>query len=514
MNMRNSTLLLASVLSLFMSCSVDLFSGGTGEETTNGYVSGIIRDSQGSVSPNVRVLCVSSHYNPVSQTGNLFADTTENTGRFNFTLSAKDTGIYTIQAAHLTRGTKLLIPGIVFNSQQDTIILPPATLKATGVIKAYLPNTVDTVDGYIYIEGTTYSKRLSLGVISNQNTFIAYLDSIPEISISGIHYGKVNDPSQPVLISDTIPVIPNDTVVTEAYVFWANYTSSNSPLPGIRIQDIFIDTDGSYWLTTLHDGVAHFTGTDWTVYTTGNSSIPGTPLSQVFRDIDRSLWIVTQGGIAILTGNIWSTLTTANSDLPSNELTAFARERSGYKWFSSYNGILYRNGSEWVVFNKANSNLPSDKWVDVIVDSNDHVWCGGLDGVCEYDRTSWKTYTTSNSGIYSGAATALFVDSKKNIWFGHNGGVSKYDGSNWGLYNSSILDTEVNDFCEDNEGNIWIVTTKGVAWYDGTQMIDTTDERRAPLKGEYFHAVETDSKGNMWFGTDDNGVISFGPTIK
>ena len=72
----------------------------------------------------------------------------------------------------------------------------------------------------------------------------------------------------------------------------------------------------------------------------------------------------------------------------------------------------------------------------------------------------------------------------------------------------------VNDFCETSDGDIWIATAGGATRFDGSRFIDATDERHVLLKNKTFYVVRADSKNNLWFGTLEDGVISFGPTIR
>jgi len=493
-------------------CSTNI-AGGT-IETTNGVVTGSIVHGNGLVAPDVEVKLIRETFNPIEEAlPDSLIDTTDQNGIFAFTIAVK--GTYNIQSVHISKRTRLLYTAIKVNS--DTVVLPQDTLKAPGNIMLIMPDTLDTVNGYVYINGTTISKSLSHAVSYEPDYYSLVIDSIPAEAIPSIKYDRTGVPLEPALITDTVSVIPGDTAVTDAFIFWANFSTANSPLPVNRIQNIVFDKDGSLWIGTFRGGVAHYKGSEWTVYDTGNSMLPRDIVSTIFRDTDGRLWIVTQGGIAIIDGSTWSVITTSNSAIPSNALTGYTRDKNGNKWFSSFDGILKYNGSQWTLYDSVNSALPSNEWVHIAVDSSDNIWCSGLNGVSRFNGTTWNTYTTSNSGIYANYAYKIFIDSKKNIWFGHEGAVSKFDGTNWMIYNqtnSSILQNRAFEFYEHFNGDIWIGTHYGLTRYAGGQFIDVTDERYSLLRNKCYYEITADTKNNMWFGTASDGVISFGPTKK
>ena len=327
-------ILIALLIGALVSCSTSPLAGNS-SEITNGYVVGSIINIDGSPASNTVVRLVPADYDPVKgpPLPESLIDTTNQYGEYSFTIS--DTGNFNIQAVHLSERTRLLTQGIVIDNQKDTIVLPDDTLKEPGVIKIFLPDTIDTTGAYLYIEGTTIFENLAKSVVDSEGLSII-IDSVPEAEIPGLHYDKINNPANPLLLSDTLQVTSNDTFVTEAFVFWINYTQTNSGLPGGVILDIYKAYGETMWFATNAEGVAVFNGTGWAVYDTNNSQIPSNIVHEVIRDNAGLMWFATQGGVASFDGITWTTYTADNSDMPGNFATIIDFDSKGIIWISCF----------------------------------------------------------------------------------------------------------------------------------------------------------------------------------
>ncbi len=188
-------------LALLLSCSVGPIAGsGTEEGNVTALVEGVVYDSSGNTASCVKVTLVPKQYNPVEDTSlsSSFIDTTDSGGRYSFAFTGKDT--FNIQALQESRGTRFLHTNIIVDN--DTIDDLADTLKEPGTIKVILPDTVDLVNGYLFIAGTDIYKAI--------DTQVVYLDSVPAGLMPSLYYatGIANE-----LITDSLIVIPNDTII-------------------------------------------------------------------------------------------------------------------------------------------------------------------------------------------------------------------------------------------------------------------------------------------------------------
>lgn len=201
------------VVAILLSCStgpVDVSDGGTDYPNTK-TIAGVIVASDGDEAPNTMVQLIAEGYNPLrdEELPDSLIDTTGDDGAYNFTIT--DSGIYNIQAIDLNERTRWLKKDIaVFD---DTVHVPRGILSEPGVINIILPDTVDTGNGYIYIEGTDIWKKISDVILLSGNHYSIILDSVPASRIPDLRYTTDDPNSKSMLISDTTEVIANDTVI-------------------------------------------------------------------------------------------------------------------------------------------------------------------------------------------------------------------------------------------------------------------------------------------------------------
>lgn len=498
-------------------CSIDPTAGSGSDLPDMKIAVGMIYNSDSSPAHQVQVRLIPAEYNSIKD-GPLLdshTDTTDDSGIYSFILS--DTGEFNVQAVHLITRTRALITDIQLRDD-DTIFIPQGVLKKAGALQVILPDTVDTVNGYLYIKGTTASKVLASAVPLTEREYSVTIDSLPESILPSIHYGKLNSPQKPIPISDTIIVFSNDTAITETFIFWAHYKKDNTDLPHNTVKDLCLDSDGSLWFGT-HNGVAKFDGSEWAVYNTYNSGLVYNNVIEISKDVDGILWFATSEGAASFDGKKWVSYTTGNSDLPNRFVTSIQKDRKGKTWFSTCGGIAKFDGNNWVVYNAGNSELLSDTITYLTIDNADNIWFSSYYGAGMFDGKTWTIYKPSNSGMPIKQVFRVEIDSRGNKWFGHCWGVvSMFDGTKWNIFNlnnSAVLqDGYIYDIMEDTDGNIWIGSEYGLTKFDGQKWTDFCGERYKLLDKQVVYSIIIDEENNKWVGTSKNGVIVFGPTIK
>ena len=501
------------VIASFLQCSVNVAGGGT-EDVNTKTVMGVIYTEGNQPAPNTQVMLITSNYNPVTDAAipDSLKDTTESDGSYSFQIL--DSGQYNIEAVHLSQRTRLLLTGII--TQNDTTLVARGILKEAGVVKVYLPDTIDTANGYLFIEGTTITSSLSKAVTVPDGGYLLMLDSIPEAIIPSIHYDKLNDPVEPNLMTDTISVLSNDTTVTEAFVYWSNYTKENSGLTHNKINEMRIAPDGSIWIGTV-GGLAVLDGDTWTQYTSANSDLPSNGIMDLNFDKKGILWVATLGGVASFDGSQWTVFDSANSGLPTNYCISAVVDKNDTLWCGMYDGIAKYTGTNWVVYDTFNTSIPSCRVEDIAVDSSGYVWIATYNSILKYNNGSWEIYNTSNSSITSNLVFEVDVDRYNNKWFVYDDGASRYDDNNWTGYDrthSAALDSRVIQIYTDASNNIWIGSQLGLTRFDGAAWKDYMGEKYELLDNKGIYAIAVDKEENVWIGTFNSGVIVFGPTIK
>lgn len=150
----------------------------------------------------------------------------------------------------------------------------------------------------------------------------------------------------------------------------------------------------------------------------------------------------------------------------------------------------------------------------VLEDRDGSLWFGTNDeGVCRYDGTS-LTYFGPREGLAGSAVRGILQDHAGVIWFATEGGVSRYQGGTFTNFKigPAADDSDVWSMMLDRSGTLWVGTLTGVRRFDGAAFVpfplprptvENSSPRFSPL---VVFGMAQDRKGNIWFGTDGEGV--------
>ena len=517
LRIRDLSLLL--ILLLSVKCSLNV-ADTSGSETGNANVIGSIVNLDGSNAANTEVVILPDTFDPVKdgEIPDSLIDTTDINGYYQFSIPRNSA--YTIQAVHIIERTRMILPSVQISS--DTTVSTD-TLKNPGKVNILLPDTVDTVNGYLYIPGTNNFGYLYFLKKESTQTISIVLDSIPVSKSLSLKYGKKGGTEDPIIVTNSFTAKPDSTVIIEAFISWREFLAENSGLPSNNVNVICVDNDGNIWIGTEDAGVAKFDGTTWIVYNTSNSPLPENNVYSIGFDKNGNSWFGTHSkGVARLNNTVWEVYNTQNSDLPNDSVYAIAIDSSRDIWFgTSGGGAAKFDGTIWTVYDFQNSGLPD--WINCIqVESSGNIWATtwGNGAYALYNNdTTWTGYVEASSGLPGNVVNFVYIDKSGDKWFGTNsGGLAKFDGTNWTVYdtvNSEIPSNHVISIDEDSDGAFWIGMINGsVSKFDGTNW--TVYDHS--VYGQHYYGIKeivVDTKDNKWCTRDlyPGGVLVFGPDV-
>lgn len=157
------------------------------------------------------------------------------------------------------------------------------------------------------------------------------------------------------------------------------------------------------------------------------------------------------------------------------------------------------------------------------------LWLQGCHSKAQNQVSNPKLIIPAGTNQYAFIRKGL-QDKAGNIWFATSGaGVYRYDGKGFVNYtmkdglNSNIVQCMI----EDYKGTIWVGTKDGVCRFDGKKFTDfALPWTRTPIMSPFFRqaapqkgclppqnktvlSMLQDKMGNIWFGTQDEGVIQY-----
>jgi len=309
---------------------------------------------------------------------------------------------------------------------------------------------------------------------------------------------------------------------------WTIYGRSNSELPSDVVNTFALDSIGNKWLGT-DEGLVKYDGKNWIAYNVYNSKLPGNLVFALEIDSEGNIWVGTNEGLAKFDGTNWTIYTDSNSGLPCNHIWDLATDVGGNIWIATENcGFAKFDGITWTVFNESNSELPDNEIIALSNVINGTIWVGTEGrGLSKFQNNTWTNYHVLNSGLPNDIVSNIYIDRKGNKWICTQGG-------GLAVYKEGGIDIQGNPA----EIQLFFNSTKPVSLKRNDKHVlppnDIFKEKGYSSKGqdteihlnEHMSAVHQDihfdrisvqeglsqsttrciyqdSKGFMWFGTDD-----------
>lgn len=207
-------------------------------------------------------------------------------------------------------------------------------------------------------------------------------------------------------------------------------------------------------------------------------------------------------------------------------------DKADNMWFTTTKeGVFRYDGTNFTNFTEK-EGLCSNSVNSVIQDNKGILWFATAKGLCSYDGTKFVNIplpkeTSKSVSPETGFPSAetetilsIIQDRKGNFWLGTDAsGAYHFDGKTFTSFlkykgrlqppNNDVYNNCIQSIVEDNDGNIWFTsqTHGGISKYDGKTLTHFT--KATGLPDDMIFSSFKDKNGNLWFGTLDNGLISY-----
>jgi ligand-binding sensor domain-containing protein len=289
-----------------------------------------------------------------------------------------------------------------------------------------------------------------------------------------------------------------------------------------------IDEDNSVWFLT-EAGIISFDGTKWALHNS-NPKLASANLKDVAYDVTsngQELWLASPSGVTVaaLPINVKSgsaTFNTENSKISSNNVLALAMGKKELRWFGTDKGISALNQGKWL------GNSYDDKYPEAIFQifpitsmatssNGDSLYVGSqgggvmrvyrnnvdaISGASEF--VGWGPILMPSDTVYS-----IHISADGIQWIGTTKGVARHAGfktlEGWTVFTTAegLADDLVQAINSDSKGNLYFGTKNGLSVFDGTKW--TTYRTKDGLASNNILTIAIDKKDVIWVGTD-NGV--------
>lgn len=255
------------------------------------------------------------------------------------------------------------------------------------------------------------------------------------------------------------------------------------------IYSIYRSKEDIMWLGTYFGGVnmvrPEEKGFNVLLPDGGKKSLSGKAISQIIEDQNANMWIATEdGGI-----NIWN------------------RHTGTFEYLRNTPG---------------KNSLSVDNVHALYEDDDGTIWIGTfLGGLNKYDPATNRITTFQNDSKESLPFTnnmvyAIHRDRNNTLWIGTQAGLNVFDGDKKGYvpFRPEIFKGRfVYEIYEDTTGGLWfcIMNSDLIYYYHPQKDIIKEynyNSLESPAANQGVIAALQDSKGSMWFGTVDRGLIT------
>lgn len=321
-------------------------------------------------------------------------------------------------------------------------------------------------------------------------------------------------------------------------------------LPGNVVRSVEEDAEGSIWVGTdrglsklLPDGKRF----EKFSYGEGKGAITSSDIYSVVAEPNGKLWLGTEDGINVLdihSGNIDVYKPDSRNiySLAGKSVRCIYIDDLGTHWISTYKGGINKSDVNLNLFNLKRSNPFDDRGLSAsnvtsfAETDNGNIYIGTDGGGLNlFDRQTGlfrHLDLRPKNSISSPKLAVLSLEMSKDnrLWIGtYVDGLfaldirtGKYEQFIKADKGKSIINNNIFCLKEDSKGNIWIGTNgDGISIYNPKTKVfnsiykNTSSEGplRLPTNG-YIRAIEEDSRGDIWIGSHGSGVAVYSPLTR
>lgn len=279
--------------------------------------------------------------------------------------------------------------------------------------------------------------------------------------------------------------------------------AKNGVLPVSTVTAITQAESGDMYFASS-DGLCRFDGLETTVWRSSNSALPGNRVQAMFRAPDGTIWLSAEGaGVASLQDG-----TLRAESLPVDEVWAFAADSGGAIVAGSFrDGVVRRSGAgDWepVPLGRAGR----DPIVIDMLGAVDGVYLATTDGLLHVATSGVRVFAhdPDDSRSLSHNVVLALASLGNNVLVGTRSGLDLFQNGGferlWQPTERRVVSVHV-----DSHENIWIGTDRGLLVARRGQMPPARVVLRRGLPEPQINDIFEDREGQLWFATVGAGVF-------
>jgi len=306
----------------------------------------------------------------------------------------------------------------------------------------------------------------------------------------------------------------------------------NDKLPSNSVKRIYHDKEGYLWFGTK-DGLCRFDGYDIKIFRSSASApnrLTNNEIKCISEDQDGRLWIGTSEGINIIDKKNYSVKPLNNKYFIKENINSILTDTKGYVWIgTSTHGVLKmdtRTGKYERFSTDKNSKfrLKGNQITNIYEDRSGRIWISLWKKGLSYIDPSRKHIVFTNKIGENNNPFRIYQDKDGLFWICtwgdgiFNMKVNANEKIDWHpMVLSKNSDKKVDNIVysitqDDKNGYIWVVTFSGLNLIrkeaDGSFKVIDTKSFFDATASNLFHEIIKDRQGNLWLGSDGEGLYN------
>jgi ligand-binding sensor domain-containing protein len=203
----------------------------------------------------------------------------------------------------------------------------------------------------------------------------------------------------------------------------------------------------------------------------------------------------------------------------NKSIRSIFQDKNGNYWIGTNGAGVYRYDTKILTQYTVKDGLVNNQVIHIQEDDLGNIWFGtGTFGISKFDGI--RITTLANKVKITNGTETDWKSRNNDLWFYAGGGVFRYGNPSFDYlpFDTSSLNTQFNapfslsrygvySILKDKKGNLWFGTqAEGVCRYDGKKL---TWFKEKGLSGPAVLGLFEDSKGNLWFGNNGAGLFRY-----
>jgi ligand-binding sensor domain-containing protein len=195
------------------------------------------------------------------------------------------------------------------------------------------------------------------------------------------------------------------------------------------------------------------------------------------------------------------------------------QDKKGNYWFGTNSAGVYRYNSKTLTQFTTADGLSDNQVINIQEDDLGNIWFGtGLFGVCNYDGSKFETNSTKfkttkgSENDWKSNDNDLWFNAAAGVFLHRNGALEYLPFDSSSVNPASVSPIKLSSYSvysilKDKNGNLWFGTqAEGVCRFDGKKL---SWFKEKGLAGPAVLGIFEDSKGIIWFGNNGSGLFQY-----